>query len=55
MVQVWRTPSDFKPMPGVGAGAYKICVRDEAGAFRVICVAKFNGAIYALHAFQKKT
>jgi phage-related protein len=30
-------------------------VRDEAGAFRVIYVAKFEHAIYVLHAFQKKT
>jgi phage-related protein len=30
-------------------------VRDEAGAFRVIYVAKFDDAVYVLHAFQKKT
>jgi phage-related protein len=30
-------------------------VRDEAGAFRVIYVAKFEHAVYVLHAFQKKT
>ena len=30
-------------------------MRDEAGAFRVIYVAKFQEAIYVLHAFQKKT
>ena len=30
-------------------------MRDEAGAFRVIYVAKFNDAVYVLHAFQKKT
>jgi len=30
-------------------------VRDEAGAFRVIYVAKFQDAVYVLHAFQKKT
>ncbi len=55
MVQVGRTPLDFKPMPDVGTGAYEIRVRDEAGAFRVIYVAKFNDAVYVLHAFQKKT
>ncbi len=42
-------------MPDVGTGAYEIRVRDEAGAFRVIYVAKFNDAVYVLHAFQKKT
>ncbi len=55
MVQVGRMPSDFKPIPGIGAGAYEIRVQDEAGAFRVIYVAKFEDAVYVLHAFQKKT
>lgn len=55
MVQVGRNPSDFKPMPGIGAGAYEIRVRDEGGAFRVIYVAKFDDAVYVLHAFRKKT
>ena len=55
MVQVGREPADFKPVPGVGPGAYEIRVRDEAGAFRVIYVAKFETAVYVLHAFQKKT
>jgi phage-related protein len=30
-------------------------VRDQAGAFRVIYVARFEDAIYVLHAFQKKS
>jgi predicted XRE-type DNA-binding protein len=55
MVHVGRMPTDFKPMPEVGAGAYEIRVRDEAGAFRVIYVAKFDDAVYVPHAFQKKT
>jgi phage-related protein len=46
---------DFKPMPAVGAGAYEIRTRDVTGAYRVIYVAKFETAIYVLHAFQKKT
>ncbi len=55
MAQVGREPADFKPMPVVGPGAFEIRVRDDAGAFRVIYVAKFEHAIYVLHAFQKKT
>lgn len=55
MVQVGREPSDFKPMPDVGSGVYEIRVRDRAGAFRVIYVARFDEALYVLHAFQKKT
>ena len=55
MVQVGREPTDFKPLPSVGSGAYEIRIRDAAGAFRVVYVAKFEKAVYVLHAFQKKT
>jgi phage-related protein len=55
MVQVGREPADFRPLPSVGPGACEIRVQDEAGAFRVIYVAKFEHAVYVLHAFQKKT
>lgn len=55
MVQVARNPRDFKPLPSVGPGAYELRVRDEVGAFRVIYVAKFEEAVYVLHAFRKKT
>lgn len=54
-VQFDAEPSDFKPMQPVGSGAYEIRVRDSAGAFRTIYVAKFANAVYVLHAFQKKT
>jgi predicted XRE-type DNA-binding protein len=47
-------PSDFKPMLNVGAGAYEIRLH-VLGEWRVIYVAKFDNAVYVLHAFQKKT
>ena len=53
-VQFGCVPNDFKPLKEVGAGAYEIRVHVE-GAWRVIYVAKFEKAIYVLHAFQKKT
>ncbi len=53
-VQKGLMPSDFKPMPSVGAGVYEIRVRQD-GAWRVLYVAKFQAAVYVLHAFQKKT
>jgi phage-related protein len=53
-VQMGLMPSDFKPMPAVGKGAYEIRVRSN-GAWRVIYVAKFEDAVYVLHGFQKKT
>ena len=42
MAQVGRKPADYKPISTVGPGAYEIRVRGEAGAFRVIYVAKAN-------------
>lgn len=54
-VQFGGEPSDFKPMSTVGAGAYEIRVRDASGACRTIYVARFEAAVYVLHAFQKKT
>jgi phage-related protein len=55
MVQVGRDPDDWKPMSTVGHGACEIRVRDESGAFRVVYVARFEDAVYVLHAFQKKS
>jgi phage-related protein len=46
---------DWKPMGSVGVGVKEIRVRDEAGSFRVMYVAKFANAVYVLHCFQKKT
>jgi putative component of toxin-antitoxin plasmid stabilization module len=50
-----QVQEDFKPMPDVGPGVQEIRIRDEAGIFRVLYVAKFEGAVYVLHCFQKKT
>ena len=54
-VQSGREPDDWKPMNTVGQGVKEIRIRDAAGAFRVIYVAKFAAAVYVLHCFQKKT
>jgi phage-related protein len=50
-----RELDDWKPMNTVGRGVREIRMRDTAGAFRVLYVAKFDDAIYVLHCFQKKT
>ena len=54
-VQSGLQPSDWKPMSTVGAGAGGIRIKDEAGIYRVVYVAKFEDAVYVLHAFEKKT
>lgn len=47
-------PRDWKPVHSVGTGAKEIRIH-VLGEWRVIYVAKFNEAVYVLHAFQKKT
>src|SRR5262245_19984861 len=53
-VQREQEPSDFKPMPVVCPGTYELRIQTD-DAYRVFYVAKFEEAIYVLHAFQKKT
>ena len=54
-VQHGLAPDDSKPMPTIGAGVMEVRVRDEAGAFRVVYVAKFEDVVHVLHCFKKKT
>jgi phage-related protein len=54
-VQYGGVPDDWRSMPSIGPGAAEIRVRESGGAFRVIYVAKFQEAVYVLHAFQKTT
>lgn len=53
-VQQGIEPSDWKPMTSVGQGVREIRIRDEAGIFRVLYIAKIEDTVYVLHAFQKK-
>lgn len=53
-IQRGLMPSDFKPLITVGTGAYEIRIH-VLGEWRVVYVAKFDDAVYVLHAFQKKT
>jgi phage-related protein len=54
LVQAGLDPLDWKPIEIVGSGTKEIRVRVETG-YRVFYVAKFNEAVYVLHAFVKKT
>lgn len=53
-VQHGLMPDLSKPMPIVGSGVHEIII-DTGDAFRVFFVAKFEEAVYVLHAFQKTT
>lgn len=52
-VQNGLLPNDWKPMPAVGKGVLEIRIHDEAGAFRVIYVAKLPDAVHVLHSFRR--
>ena len=53
-VQLGLEPSDWKPMSSIGHGVKEIRIHIK-GEFRVLYIAKYEEAIYVLHAFQKKT
>jgi phage-related protein len=53
-VQHGREPDDWKPMNTVGRGVREIRIRDAAGAFRVLYVAKFEDAVYVLHVSRRR-
>ena len=53
-VQMGQNPTGWKPMKTVGTGAVKIRIHKE-GEWRIIYVAKFQGKVCVLHAFEKKT
>jgi phage-related protein len=53
-VQRGIAPEDCRPMPQVGPGVLELRIR-ALGQWRVMYVAKFEDAVYVLHAFQKKT
>lgn len=54
-VQHGMEPTDWKPMKTVGVGVKEIRIKEDAGAFRVVYLAKLADAVFVLHCFQKKT
>ena len=59
MSYIWfslaRTRVISSQLPTLGPGVCEIRIREPAGAFRVLYVAKFVSCVYVLHAFQKKS
>jgi len=53
-IQVGLAPSDWKPMPLVGAGVREIRIH-SGREHRILYITRFKEAIYVLHAFEKKT
>ncbi len=53
-IQQGDVASDVKPMSTIGKGVEEIRIWTRE-TYRVFYVAKFDEAVYVLHAFQKKT
>jgi len=53
-VQQGVMPDDWKPMADVGPGVYEIRIHTGA-EHRVFCVAKYEEAVYVVHAFEKRS
>ena len=53
-VQQGLMPDDWKPISTVGAGVYEIRIHTKL-EHRVFYVAKYEEAIYVIHAFEKRT
>lgn len=51
-----KAPS-AKPLKGVvaGAGVLEIVEQHDGNAYRAVYTVRFEGAVYVLHAFQKKS
>ena len=53
-IQTGKAPRSWRPMPDVGAGVMELRVHSGT-EHRVFYVAKFNEAVYVLHAFEKRS
>lgn len=53
-IQLGLEPSDWRPMAGLGPGVREIRIH-SGGAFRVVYLTGGSGAVYVIHAFEKKS
>ncbi len=57
LAQRGQRPPQAKPLKGIvsGSGVLEIVEGHDGNAFRVVYTVRFPGAVYVLHAFQKKS
>ena len=54
LVTIRQTPNP-KPLKGFGSGVLEIRDNFEGDTYRAVYVVRFEGVLYVLHAFQKKS
>ena len=56
LAQISLKPPNAKPLRGFGGASVLEVVEDHAGGtYRAVYTVKFQGTVYALHVFQKKS
>jgi phage-related protein len=58
--QLWQLqqgerPSDYRPVPSVGAGVFELRDQDERAWYRVIYLSRIHDVVHVLHCFEKKS
>jgi phage-related protein len=53
--QIGQTPESAKILRGFGETVWQVRADDPSGTYRAVYVAQFQGAVYVLHAYQKKS
>ena len=54
-LQLGERPSDYRPLPSIGAGVFELRDQDERAWYRVVYLSRINDVIYVLHCFEKKS
>ena len=54
-VQLGEHPATAKPLKGFGSGVLEIRDNFDGDAYRAVYTVRFEGVLYVLHAFQKKS
>lgn len=54
-LQQGERPSDYRPLPWVGAGVFELREQDERAWYRVVYLSRIHDVIYVLHCFEKKS
>jgi phage-related protein len=56
LIQLGEKPDSTKPLKGFsGAGVLEIMEDYDGDTYRTVCTVQFEGVIYVLHCFQKKS
>ena len=50
-----KFPTLAKPLKGFGSGIYELALRFRSDAYRVVYAVPLGGAVWVIHAFQKKS